>query len=223
MADNPLFQKAHWSTALLVFALGFLLLYAFFPHGGRSRLSSNHASAQGSLKAIAAGQEQLKSEVLIDRDGDGEGEYGFLSELAMTRRGRLPDSVSEASPFIPRILGMLDPSGVACKAGYCFQLYLPGLGGPMKEKDGIPNVDPKLTDLHEKNFFLFAWPQRTGITGSRFFVMSAFGEIYFMEPSPFSGMKDAPSWIYPLLHFWLGESGEMLKGIDPPPPWQKLG
>ncbi|MHC4599290.1 MAG: DUF2950 family protein [Planctomycetota bacterium] len=223
MSDNLFSRELHWGTVLLVIALAVLLLYAFVPRGGHSRIGSNEASAQGSLKAIATGQEQFKSAVTIDRDGDGIGEYGFLSELAGTRRGRCSDPVSQSSPYIPSILGKLGPKGIACKAGYCFRLYLPGADGPLEEGTAIPEVDPKLVDLHEKNYVVFAWPIQTGRTGLRFFAISALGQVFSVEPSPFSGMEEPPYGLHPLVLAWRGAPGGIRETPSPEKPWNKVG
>ncbi|MHC4778521.1 MAG: hypothetical protein ACYTFG_08105 [Planctomycetota bacterium] len=210
--DDLFSHKIHWSVLVLVLATGFWAIPMCIPHS-HSRIGSNEASAQGSLKSIATGQEQFKSVCNIDADKDGVGEYGFLSELGGTRKGRL-DHAFSASPYIPRILGTMNGFGCVSKAGYFFKLYLPGKDGKAIREfaNSVPPVGGELADLHEKTYRVIAWPQQKGKTGERAFAIDQRGEPFYLPSSPWSGAEDSPPWIPPN-EFGEGTFSESREGL----------
>ncbi|MHC4599327.1 MAG: hypothetical protein ACYS47_10010 [Planctomycetota bacterium] len=159
------------------------------PQGG-ARIGANEASAQGSLKCISVGQEQFQAACCIDQNTNGVGECGFLSELGGTKACRGGGQQYESSPYIPSILGKVDPSGVCKKAGYCFILYLP-TGMRSATAHGGESVDHTMA---EGSYIAYAWPEETGVTGVRLFVIDAQGQPYCKNESPYSGPSDPPPW-----------------------------
>lgn len=175
---------------------GFLLAAAFTAAAAgcglyKAKRVANETSAMAALKATFAGQEMLKSQVAVDENSNGIGEYGFLDELAGTKKcrgegGKLYDSNS----FISRNLGSLTDRGVAKKSGYCFVLYLPTPEGG-GASSSAQKVDPAKA---EANFVLYAWPERRGSTGLRAFCVDRQGQLREVLDSRWSGEADLPPW-----------------------------
>ncbi|MCP4641835.1 MAG: prepilin-type N-terminal cleavage/methylation domain-containing protein [bacterium] len=83
----------------------------------RAVMSANENSASGSLRNVAVGQASFKTAGFADVDGDGEGDYGTLDQLAN------PDASGVTPPFIDRHIA----SGL--KSGYVFVMTVM-TGGP---------------------------------------------------------------------------------------------
>ncbi|MHC4778695.1 MAG: hypothetical protein ACYTFG_08995 [Planctomycetota bacterium] len=178
---------------------GWLLSMKRGPHPG-GKIGGNEAFAIGSLKAICTGQEQFKSAVCVDFNANGVGEYGFLDELGGTapcRRdndGVLKGEQFSASPYIPRVLGTLDPRGIATKSGYCFILYLASspytATASASEQTEVP--------ITEISYICYAWPVEKGKSGNQMFVIDPQGQPYSLADSPHSGPNDPPAWDFAL-------------------------
>jgi len=126
-------------------------------------------------------QPAFRDDALVDQDGDGVGEYGFLQELLGTaglrgRRGvKKPEYI--LLPDVP--LELVD--GVFQGSGYCFKLYLPGDGGGvLSEEKGkpLPLAKSQGIDMQEKHFVVYAWPKKVGETGVRAYAVCEDGEVW---------------------------------------------
>lgn len=141
-----------------------------------SRVTANESSAIATLRSVVTANSQFKSQVAVDRNSNGVGEYGYLAEMAGTVVKRDTATPSQP-PTLPRKLGILNQS-VVNSAGYFFELYLPGPNGiPLAEAaNGGENalVDDTLSEAH---WVMYAWPADLNSTGRRAFVTSAAGDI----------------------------------------------
>ena len=102
---------------------------------------------------ILHAQEQFKAGVYRDQDGDGNGEYGLLSELAGRR------DVGDAQR-LALIEGPLARGATA--GGYSYTIYLPG-GATRVADDGKTETRPLVpgnAEVQEKSFVAYAWPSR---------------------------------------------------------------
>jgi hypothetical protein len=152
---------------------------------------SRSATALGCLKCICTGQEQFKTSIAIDLNTNGVGEYGFLSELGGLAKCRGEKGQKfEASPYIPRILGDCDPSGVSVKSGFCFIVYLPtGPSSATSTADMI--VD---TGEAETRWIAYAWPEESREDDCSMFMINEMGQPYVMERSTHVGRSSPPPW-----------------------------
>lgn len=163
----------------------------------RSRVGANESSAIASLKAISTGQEQFRNAVALDQDGDGEGEFGFLSELGGVHPVRGGGPIYTANPYIPSVLGRVDANGVAVKSGYCFKLYLPGGDRvAVAERDTLPGPDRNAAGLQGRNYIVYAWPESPGRSGVRVFVVDAQGTVHanVNMGGRYAGPASPPPW-----------------------------
>lgn len=76
----------------------------------RMRMNANEAVAAASMRAIATGQVAFKGAAVVDDNGDGEGDYGSLAQLAAPG--------ANSAPFIEPVLG------AGAKQGYAFTVIV---------------------------------------------------------------------------------------------------
>ena len=159
-------------------------------------LPGRESAAIGLLRSLTTAQEQFKQQVLVDQDGDGMGEYGWLGELAGTDGCRVSGMRCAASPFIAPVLGVKDTDGRAQRHGYYFRLFLPTADGPARAESR--SVDPRgieaEADCQEVRWACYAWPVNRGVDGNRSFFASHTGEIYATsgDAKPYSGIVLVP-------------------------------
>jgi len=147
----------------------------------RSRLGTNETSAIGSLKSLSTSQAQFQSQAVVDQDGDGTGEFGWLGELAGTAQCRVSSIQQNASPFIAAILGVRVAGGMAQKSGYVFRVSLPGAAAALTETatDSTPEpVDTAAANNQEVRWGCYAWPNTRTQSGNRAFFVNQSGDVY---------------------------------------------
>lgn len=153
----------------------------------------NQRIVRALLKMIARAQKVLKSSAAIDCDGDKNGEYGTLQELAGRRVLRLAlgkealgsaDQVLLSPPKIASDLFKADARGWIHSYGYYFRLYLPGRDGQALAEPPpgarFPAIDP---DLAEQYWCCFAWPMSHG---------SSSGACYYIDQTGILFRSDDP-------------------------------
>ncbi len=128
----------------------------------------------------------------VDQDQDGEGEYGFLGELAGTSPCRGSGQAFERSPYVPSSMGPAGGRGVAVRNGYCLVVYLPdGRGGGRFEADDDPY--PEAADAQETGYVAYAWPLDRS-SGKAMFAIDSQGLVHERRPSPCFGRGNPPAW-----------------------------
>jgi prepilin-type N-terminal cleavage/methylation domain-containing protein len=181
----------------------------------RARIASNETACIGTLRTLSTSQSQFQSAAIVDVDGDGTGEFGWLQELAGTANYRTNAGVSTnpASPaFITSVLGTTaeNNSGVAGKSGYQFLMYLPTSAGPATDEiTGVGNPVTADANDQEVRFACYGWPASLGNSGNRAFVVSQQGEVFSTANKDFQNyggttIADAP------------DPGAAFIGDDPP-------
>ncbi|MFO0985393.1 MAG: prepilin-type N-terminal cleavage/methylation domain-containing protein [Planctomycetota bacterium] len=143
-----------------------------------SRITANESSAIATMRSVITANAQFRSQVAIDRNQNGNGEYAFMAEMAgvVNKRDTLTPN---QPPTLPRKLGIVN-QGVVNSAGYFFELYLPGPNGvpvPEAPSGGEANPGDVADDLAEAHWVLYAWPVDYNGTGRRVFATSAAGDI----------------------------------------------
>ena len=174
-------QKAFTLIELMIVVAIIAIIAAIaIPSLISSRIASYETAAAGTLRSLAAAQSTFVARCLVDQDGDGAGEYGFLQELAgaVTPRTRLaalaPGEVFSAA------MGNVTANGTASKSGYAYILYLPtGAGAAVTESTGaVPAAAAVDANVQETRWACYAWPMDYGSTGYRCFVVNQQAEVY---------------------------------------------
>ncbi len=144
------------------------------------RMGAYETAAAATLRSLAAAQSTFVARCIVDQDGDGAGEYGFLRELtgACVPRTRImplpPGEVFSAA------MGNVNASGVAVKVGYCHMVYLPTSSGVAATESGhrLPQPDAGDANPQETRWIAYAWPREYGVTGRRVFAVNQNAEVY---------------------------------------------
>jgi len=133
--------------ALLMFAIP--NLNGAHPHG---RAGADQNVAIAILRTIHSAQVRFRTQRCVDRDGDGEAEFGSFAMLAgvepCPRSGQFWDM-----PGLSPIFGTLQENRVA-RCNYQFQLYLPRRGGGWVSAASA-EVDAKAA---ARDYLVLAWP-----------------------------------------------------------------
>ena len=145
---------------------------------------------------IARAQARAHGAGVIDTDGDGAGEYGYLAELRASAPMRGRDAQSGLATVTDRVLdpAHLDPSmgsmrgggsgGVLEVDGYAFQVFLPAAsdGGAVRgiaeASAGGASVELPDADAGELHFCCYAWPASASGPGQRAFFVNERGEVF---------------------------------------------
>jgi len=147
----------------------------------RSKISTNETAALATCKTIASAQAQFKATAAVDQDADGEGEYGFLSEMAGSGGCRIAGGVGTLPynpPSLPQVLGVVN-LGSAQKSGFAFRMYLPVSGGPAVTQANSTPPNGAMADANgqEVRWCCYAWPQANGQSGRRVYCVNQGGEV----------------------------------------------
>jgi len=175
-------QKAFTLIELMIVVAIIAIIAAIaIPSLISSRIASYETSAQGTLRSLAAAETTFVTRCIVDQDGDGSGEYGFLQELTgyAVPRGRV--QLLPAGEGISTALGNVNATGISSKSGYCFQLWLPTDGGAA-ETEGplgtVPALNATDANVQETRWACYSWPVDHGSTGYRCFVVNQQAEVY---------------------------------------------
>ena len=135
---------------MIVVAIIAIIAAIAIPNLLRSRMSANEASASGAIRTISTSQSSFQTAAFVDNDGNGEGDFGTLAQLAD------PDGAGATPPYIDGVLG------AGNKLGYIYAVVV---------TFGAPAVAPA--------FNCTAIPTNIGRTGYRQFYVDESGVIRF--------------------------------------------
>ncbi len=127
-------KRSHGFTMvemMIVMEIIIILTAIAYPQLRRAMISAREGSAVGSMKILVTAQAGYKEAAFADVDGNGEGDYGSLVQLAD------PDGSGTSQGFIDQQLA----TGV--KSGYIFTIAVTnGAGGtpPSYTITGIPTI-----------------------------------------------------------------------------------
>jgi hypothetical protein len=152
-----------------------------------ARLAANETAARATLRNIVAAQAHIHISALVDEDDDGTGEFGTFAEMA----GRLPPRGSKRviqPPLLSEAFLRIDEDGLFLRSGYLIRIWLPAAGGKgvHETKDNIP-AGKVVPDLAETRFVVYAWPERTGVTGHHTFAVDSSGTVVCCVTKDYSG------------------------------------
>lgn len=168
-----------------------------------SRVTSNEAAAAASLKSgVFPAQIQFQIGSYADQDGDGIGEFGFLTELA---GGPV---VGQKDELVLSLMTADFKAPTPERAGYRYIVYLPdGQGGALTAAPGARPKNVAAAKEQAKHFVAYAWPASSE-SGRRIFAITEEGIVRASKPGP------APAEAPP----WNALSGG--KGWEDPPAWE---
>ncbi len=173
---------------MIVVAIIAIVAAVALPKLMSARLSANENAAVGTLRTIAAAQQQFQASCSIDTDADGGGEYGYFGELAGSDAMRAWGGVGNPPDLSG---GLLTPSFLATtfgniatsvveKQGYMFKIYLPAaessgtIAGIAEAAGGGATTGSGAPDSAncEILWCAYAWPKEAGKTGNRCFFVN---------------------------------------------------
>ena len=155
----------------------------------RARIASNETASIGTLRTLSTSEAQFQSAAIVDQDGDGTGEFGWMQELGGDPAGYRDDAggltgIAASPAFITSVLASTAAGnlGIAGKSGYSYHVFLPTAGAvATAENVPIPTfAGPPFPDANpqEVRFACYAWPASIGNSGNRAFVVSQQGEVF---------------------------------------------
>jgi type IV pilus assembly protein PilA len=183
---------------MIVVAIIAIIAAVAIPGLLRSRAGANEASTVGSLKSLATGQQAFRNSNAIDLNSDGQGEFGYLEEIAGVGSCRSDNTGTTSGPlfanssYIPRTMGVTNGNSEGQKGGYFFICYLP------TSPNAATRVYPTAIDidLAAENHICYAFPQDSGKTGNRVFVVDHTATLWAFpnQQSTYSGTGNGPGW-----------------------------
>ncbi|MEW6356410.1 MAG: prepilin-type N-terminal cleavage/methylation domain-containing protein [Planctomycetota bacterium] len=199
---------------MIVVAVISIIAAVAIPNMLRSRMAANEVSCIGCLKTISTQQAIFSQQEEVDQDGDGNGEFGWLSELCGEICPRKAAGTPNPQPVNPAYLsqgfaaGGSAGTGFTEKAGYFFRLYLAitsptgaaNDAGDDRSADGTVvawgtplnlAAESWAINLQENSFVCQAWPGELNSTGSRCFIINEIGQVYGskMANTTYSGVS----------------------------------
>jgi hypothetical protein len=185
---------------MIVVAIIAIIAAIAIPSLMSSRIASYETAVVGTLRSLVTAQSTFVTRCVVDQDYDGQGEYGFFTELSGSSVPRTRSVALAVGDVFSGAFGVLDANGVVGKAGYCFIMYLPTAGGPaITEAGGLPAADSFNANVQETRWACYAWPIDYGSTGYRCFMVNQQGEILQAgnELAPNTGYYDGKAGIPP--------------------------
>ncbi|HLV59956.1 MAG TPA: hypothetical protein VKY51_00985 [Fredinandcohnia sp.] len=128
-------------------------------------------SAVATLRALHWAQGIFRQRAYLDADGNGEGEFGTLRQLAAA--DPLPSGSTIPAPLTPGGPAQLDGE-LLVTGGYCFRIDL-----------------PEGTHARERRFVAWAWPMLEGI-GTRRYCLDQDEQIWEAPAGPHVGCQAGP-------------------------------
>lgn len=163
----------------------------------RDWLVERREGPRKALRSLVMAQEQFKQSCVIDMDGDGMGEYGWLGELSGVEACRGHQMTMNTSPYVVPALGTKDRAGRSHHSGLVWQMALPLPGDRWELEPGkLPAQGypadllkwPK-ANLREVAWLCYAWPAETSLDQRLTYYVSQSGNIWMTEAkvTPYRG------------------------------------
>jgi len=170
-------RVGQWITSLGL--LGLVLFHLAVPnfhHANHRQPQANQSAAISTLRSIVAAQVRYQSAARLDRDGDGVGEFGYLTELAMPDE----DGHGYLSSAFSRPTLLPEGDAVIERSGFMFQMLLPGVDGGWVPESHPLTAMPD-TDGAEVRWCCLAWPADHPGSGTRAFFVDESGAVFWTE------------------------------------------
>ena len=185
---------------LIVIAVILVIAAVALPGMLSSKITTNESSAIQTLRTIAASQTAFKARRVVDNEAtpDGEGEFGYMAEMAGVAPLRGSAAVLQPPTTSPRLGGV--QASVVSSSGYYFAVFLPGPGGAGVAEDaagGKAAAGAIDASLAERLWVAYAWPINLGTSGNRAFVTNQTGEVLITDnrsaAQQYSGLGNGPA------------------------------
>lgn len=180
---------------MIVIAIIAIIAAIAIPGLLRARMASHEGNASASLRSLATAQASFQKANTVAQDEDGQGEFGLLNELTGQASVRYRVQLRPPSPVADFPAAMKADSsystsqGLANKAGYYFQAYLPMPTGEdvltdnpsasgatildFEDTTQIPGIEQQ-----EIRWIAYAWPTTFKSSGLRAFVVDNSATVY---------------------------------------------
>lgn len=140
---------------------------------GNGETLENEVRVSVLLRSLTTAQEQFKQQALVDQDGDGEGEYGWLGEILGTTplRGHPEKKWDGGLAFLHRH-AWETKNGLLTAHGYHFLVYLPTADGRARAETDAQagQASPAHADHQELGWICYATPEEPKKSGEHTFV-----------------------------------------------------
>ena len=172
-----------WLAAGVVLGGGFFCTDIVLPGLRRGRYRSPEENAIGPLRSLAIAQAQFQSQVQVDQNKNGIGEYGLLNELCGASNFRDAQGGCSLPPVIPTHISPIfrvdSPAGYATRYGYHFQVFLPHSQNVVSDQPATPKGSQDQASMlaQETRWIGYAWPVKFGRGSRRCFVTDQDGEV----------------------------------------------
>lgn len=148
-----------------------------------AELTQNERTTVSRLMSVAAAETQAQCLAALDADGDGQGEFAYLSELSGADKGRV-EGEGIKIPLLGRVFRRSGRGGFVTAGGYNFRVFLPGEDGDLVAAADGASVS---ADGAEERWVCYAWPQVYGETGKVTFVVDQGGTVHSQDIPAYSG------------------------------------
>jgi prepilin-type N-terminal cleavage/methylation domain-containing protein len=172
---------------MIVVAIIAIIASIAIPNLLSARLNANESSAISTCRNISSAQSQLHASGAIDCNANGQGEYGFFSEMSGQQGVRTgnPDNAGGCSvstvrvtpPVLSAAFGAVNASGHVVRSGYVFRLSLPSTSKDFLHEQAMgayPAVSPSQAEVL---WCVYAWPATYGNSGKRTFFINQQGDV----------------------------------------------
>jgi prepilin-type N-terminal cleavage/methylation domain-containing protein len=154
----------------------------------RARITANEGATIGSLKSLVTSQEQFKTNIKVNQNTNGTGEYGVFNELSGVAPFRGNTSTNDKAQPAYFSEGMV-ANVTASQSGYLWQMYLPGVVTDVSCTTSTPlspgvSTDTVAMEGQETYWIAYAWPITYNSSGVRVFVVGQGGTTVFHVNPP---------------------------------------
>lgn len=175
---------------IIVSAIIATLAAMAWPNLVASKERANEIAAVSVLRTLVTVQTQFALTNKVDRNENGEGEYGGFLELSGGAPGRMAQAARPGmlSPAFQTLNGVQE----VVRSGFLFRLYLPAADGTgvHEAADGtFAGIDDTRA---EQAWCAYAWPLRHHQTGSRAFCINQAGVCVATDHAAYSGSGASP-------------------------------
>ncbi len=186
---------------MIVVAIIAIIASIAIPNLMAARINANEAAAIATLKNLSSSQAQVQASGTIDANGNGAGEYGYFQELSGVRNvktgalGAAEGTVRVTPPVLSGAFGGLDANGRILRAGYYFQMFLPGAGAAFTAEAASTAAYPAVAAAYAEVLWAsYAWPASYGNSGKRVFFINQSGDVLQANNSVtrYSGSTSVP-------------------------------
>lgn len=171
-------RKRRVAIGTTVVLIGLVTAMAI-PNWLASNRNANESAAIATLKNLSSAQAQIQAIGIIDPNGNGQGGYGFFSEMAGTMAVRSKpgaEPVRCSPPVVSASFGSPE-NGRVHRGGYVFEMLLPAADGGWATEHDFVNGRKLDESKCETLWLCYAWPESYDWSGKRAFMLNQSGDV----------------------------------------------